>query len=132
LYKELPADRFQKASVEALPFADNFFDAIISSAVLHFATGDAHFFAMIKEMLRVLKRNGTLFIRMATDIGIENKVQLIGNGIYHLPDGSTRFLLTRLLLSKILSGYPVTLLEEFKTVNVNDVRCMSTILLKKT
>ncbi|HZH97011.1 MAG TPA: class I SAM-dependent methyltransferase [Flavisolibacter sp.] len=132
LYKELPAGRFQKASVEALPFADSFFDAAISSAVLHFATGEAHFFAMITEMLRVLKRNGTLFIRMATEIGIENKVRLIGNGIYHLPDGSARFLLTRLLLSKILSNYPVTLLEEFKTVNVNDVRCMSTILLKKT
>ena len=131
LYKKLPADRFQNAYVEALPFADSFFDAVISSAVLHFAADEAQFFAMITEMLRVLKVNGTLFIRMATNIGIENKAQLIGNGIYNLPDVTTRFLLTRFLLSKILSLYSVLLLEEFKTVNVNDVRCMSTILLKR-
>lgn len=130
-YKKLPADRFQVGAIEAMPFRDAFFDAVISSAVLHFATGEAHFFAMLSEMIRVLKRGGTLFIRMTSDIGIENKVQLISNGIYNLPDGSTRFLLTRDLFSNLMSAHPVSLLDEFKTVNVNDLRCMSTIVLRK-
>ena len=131
-YKKLPPRRFQTGTVDVMPFNNSFFDAVISSAVLHFATDEIHFFAMISEMIRVLKPGGSLFIRMTSDIGIERKVQLISNGIYNLPDGSTRFLLTRALFSKLMSAYPVSLLEEFKTVNVNDVRCMSTIVLQKS
>jgi hypothetical protein len=86
---------------------------------------------MIGEMERVLQPGGTLFIRMTTDIGIENLVELIEDGVYQIPDGSTRFLLTRLLLAKLLNDYPFTLMEEVKTVNLNDRRCMMTLILQK-
>ncbi len=84
---------------------------------------------MIEEMIRSVKPGGTLFIRMASDIGIEKYVNQISEGVYHIPDGSTRFLLTRSLLSQLLEKYSFTFLEEFKTVNVNDIRCMSTLML---
>src|SRR5688500_15172125 len=35
-YPSLPADRFQSCPVEHLSFENNFFDHVISSAVLHF------------------------------------------------------------------------------------------------
>jgi tellurite methyltransferase len=127
----LPAERFQSYPVEHLPFKTNFFDHVISSAVLHFANSVSQFQAMLIEMVRVLKPGGSLFIRMTSDIGIEEKVKLIGDGVYLIPDGSTRFLLTRSLLTHILQQYPLSFIEPFKTVNVDDTRCMSTLVFQK-
>ena len=130
-YPLLPAERFQSCPVEQLPFKNNFFDHVISSAVLHFATGLSHFRSMVGEMVRVLKPDGSLFIRMTSDVGIEDKVRLINDGVYLIPDGSTRFLLTRSLLADIVQQYPLSFAEPFKTVNVDDIRCMSTLVLQK-
>ena len=129
--KALPPGRFRAEAVERSSFDREFFDGIISSAVLHFAKGTAHFFQMMDEMHRILKGGGTLFIRMASNIGIENRVQPIGDGIFCIPDGSTRYLLTRDLLEQVLSRYSFSFLEDFKTVNVADLRCMRTLVLHK-
>ena len=128
----LAADRFQPSPVQRIPFENNFFDHVISSAVLHFANSLSQFQAMMAEMVRVLKPGGSLFIRMTSDIGIENKVSLVNDGVYLIPDGSTRFLLTRSLLSDILQQYSLSFIEPFKTVNVDDMRCMSTLVLQKS
>lgn len=130
-YPSLPSDRFQTSSVEQLPFKNNFFDHIISSAVLHFANSHSQFHNMLAEMIRVLKPGGSLFIRMTSDIGIEDKVKPVGDGVYMIPDHSKRFLLTRSLLTDVLKRYPLSFIEPFKTVNVDDIRCMSTLVLKK-
>jgi tellurite methyltransferase len=130
-YPAFPADRFRVEEVEKMSFPDGFFDHLISSAVLHFAQEKSQFFTMLQEMLRVLKPGGSLFIRMASDIGIEDRVQALGNGVFLLPDGSTRFLLTRELLQQLSKRFPLLFLEEFKTTNVNDIRCMSTLMLQK-
>ena len=125
------AARFRQSAVEKIPFETHQFDHIISSAVLHFAKDSAHFRQMIAEMVRVLKPTGSLFIRMTSDIGIEDKVQLAGNGVYDIPDGSRRFLLTRTLLADIMQKNRLSFLEPLKTVNVNDIRCMSTVVLTR-
>jgi tellurite methyltransferase len=130
-YLDLPPEKLQISLIEKLPFQDQFFDHVISSAVLHFAESIAHFKEMIKEMYRVLKKGGTLFIRMTSDIGIEDKVKLLSNGNYHVPDGSMRFLLTKKILSEVMEEFNFSFLEPLKTVNVDDVRCMSTLLLEK-
>ncbi|MEP7375058.1 MAG: class I SAM-dependent methyltransferase [Chitinophagaceae bacterium] len=127
----LPAERFQSSPVQQIPFKNNFFDHIISSAVLHFAISLSQFQAMLAEMVRVLKPGGSLFIRMTSDIGIEAKVKPINDGVYLIPDGSTRFLLTRLLLTDLLQQYSLSFIEPFKTVNVDDMRCISTLVFQK-
>ena len=131
LHTHLDKERFKIADITNIPFENNFFDHVISSAVLHFAKSVSHFKEMIKEMVRVLKPGGSLFIRMTTNIGIENKVTLIENGVYQIPDGSTRFLLTPPLLNEIMQENNLSFIEPLKTVNVNNVRCMSTLVLKK-
>lgn len=131
-YSFMPADKLFVAPVEQMPFTDDYFDHIISSAVLHFADSTEHFKKMMVEMVRVLKPGGSLFIRMTSDIGIENKVNHIANGIYLIPDGSQRFLLTKLLLADCMKQYNLSFLEPLKTVNVDDIRCMSTLVLQKT
>jgi tellurite methyltransferase len=128
----LRANRLQVAKVELMPFGNSFFNHIISSAVLHFAESTEHFLAMLKEMVRVLKPKGSLFIRMTSDIGIEDKVKLVRDGVYIIPDTTTRFLLTKPLLQRVMSDFHLSLLEPLKTVNVNDVRCMSTLVLQKS
>lgn len=122
---------FSVLPVENTGFSDNRFDHIICSAVLHFANSTAQFKLMFAELLRVLKPGGSLFIRMATDIGIEDKVELIADGVYVIPDGSTRFLLTRQLLAGCMQQNKLSFIEPIKTTNVDDVRCMSTLLLQK-
>jgi SAM-dependent methyltransferase len=130
-YPGFPANRFRVDELANTSFDDAFFDGIICSAVLHFASTTKHFLAMLEEIVRILKPGGSLFIRMASDIGIEKKVQPLGQGVYLLPDGSTRFLLTRTLLDQLLHQYPFSFTEDFKTVNVADLRCMSTLVLQK-
>jgi ubiquinone/menaquinone biosynthesis C-methylase UbiE len=134
LRSHLPAHlgkKFQQADLETLPFNNNYFDHIICSAVLHFAKNTTHFYQMVAESTRVLKPNGSLFIRMTSDIGIEGRSHPIADGVYQIPDGSTRFLLTRTLLAETLDKNKLSFLEPFKTVNVDDLRCMSTLVLTK-
>lgn len=131
LASDLPSENFQVSPIEKIPFADEKFDFIISSAVLHFAESLEHFDAMLKEMWRVLKPNGILFARLASSIGIENLIIPTRNGRYNLPDGSERFLVDLdflLAKTKALNG---NLLEPVKTTNVQNLRCMTTWILSK-
>ncbi|MES2428828.1 MAG: class I SAM-dependent methyltransferase [Bacteroidota bacterium] len=125
-----PPENFSVAAAEALPFADESFDLVISSAVLHFAKGGQHFDDMVSEAFRVLKPKGYFFARLASDIGIESSVKSIGEGRYLLPDGSARFLVNE----DMLLGYTQKfgkLHEPIKTTNVQNLRCMTTWCVQK-
>ncbi len=124
-------ENFQLSTVEKMPFADESFDLVISSAVLHFAKNEAHFHAMIDETWRVLKSNGILFARLASDIGIESRVQLINGRRFLLPDGSERFLVNEEMLIAKTKQINGTSLEPIKTTNVQNLRCMTTWVLRK-
>ncbi|MDV7188297.1 class I SAM-dependent methyltransferase [Lutibacter sp. TH_r2] len=124
-------EHFTQAPIEVIPYKSDSFDHVICNAVLHFAKDLSLFTAMLKELIRVLKPNGSLFIRTASNFGMENQVNAIGNGNYKLPDGSTRFLLTEELLETIEPNYNVTFIEVVKTTIVKDKRCMTTLVLKK-
>ncbi len=126
---DLDGDHFSISQLESLPFEDGFFDLVICSAVLHFAENEQHFITMFRELSRCAKPGGMLFIRTASDMGIEEKIIPRGSGKFLLPDGSVRFLLTRTLLNDLIEEHSLSYLEPFKTVNVNDTRCMSTLVL---
>ena len=131
LAPELPSENFQIAAIEKLPFPDQHFDSVISSAVLHFAENEAQFNQMLDEMWRVLKPGGMLFARLASSIGIENLVIPIGYGRYRLPDGSERFLVNEDFLMTATEKLGGQLLEPVKTTNVQNLRCMTTWVLSK-
>jgi tellurite methyltransferase len=128
---ELSEVKFEAISVEQMNFPDNYFNHIISSAVLHFSKDSNHFYSMLEEMVRVLKTSGSLFIRMTSDIGIEDKIRQIADGVYVIPDGSKRFLITKTILTDCMNRFNLSFIEPLKTVNVDDQRCMSTLLLRK-
>lgn len=128
---KLPSENFQVSAVEKMPFESVRFDAVISSAVLHFAEDETHFNRMFGEMWRVLKIGGLFFARLASSIGIENRIESIGDGRYLLPDGSERFLVDEELLDSVTARFGGVWLEPLKTTNVQNLRCMTTWVLRK-
>jgi len=131
LAPQLPPDNFRVEAVEKMSFADADFDVVISSAVLHFARDEQHWQRMVDEMWRVLKPGGIFFARLASNIGIEDQVQLLEGRRYHLPDGSDRFLVDEQMLRHTTTKLGGQWLEPFKTVVVADMRSMSNWCLRK-
>ncbi len=131
LAPKLPSENFQIAKVEAMPFADEQFDWVISSAVLHFAESQELFNRMLQEMWRVLKKDGLLFVRLASSIGIEDKIELINGRRFRLPDGSERFLVDEELLIETTNRLSGIFIEPIKTTNVQNLRCMTTWVIRK-
>lgn len=131
LAPQLPQQNFSTGTLEQLPYPDATFDLVICSAVLHFAHDEAHFDSMLRSLWRVLQPGGFLFTRLATSIGIEHLVQPLGNGRYHLPDGSDRFLADEQLLLRYNRELQGELVEPIKTTNVQNLRCMTTWCLRK-
>lgn len=124
--------RFQVCPVEDLFFHREAFDAVISSAVLHFAKDEGHFMKMVEEMTRVLKPGGILWMRTCTDAGgILSHSRARGNGRFGLPDGSERFVLTLDLLEDVLDRFSLAFLEEPKSVLVHGKRSMGVFLFQK-
>jgi len=126
-----PTENFKIAKAEEIPFEPASFDLVICSAMLHFAESEAHFEQMLDSMWRVLKPGGFFFARLASNIGIENKVVSLGNGRYHLPDGTDRFLVDEQMLLKYPGKLKALQHEPIKTTNVQNLRCMTTWCLKK-
>lgn len=127
----LPPENFKESRVESLPFEDEKFDLVISNAVLHFAADENHFYRMVGEMWRVLKSGGMFFARLASSIGIEDKIELIENRCYHLPDGSERFLVDEQMLLRLTEDLGGVLGEPLKTTNVQNLRAMTTWIMLK-
>jgi SAM-dependent methyltransferase len=132
LAPNLASENFKLASLEKIPFPDEFFEVVISSAVLHFADSEAQFDEMLREMWRVLKPGGLFFARLASSIGIENLIVPIGGGRYFLPDGSERFLVDEEFLVSKTNHLGGVWLEPLKTTNVQNLRSMTTWVLRKT
>ena len=131
LAPSLRGDRFLVQSLDALSFANASMDVVVCSAVLHFARDEAHFIACVRELWRVLAPGGLLFCRLASTIGIEAQVQPLGNRRHALPDGSERFLVDALLLHTITENLRGTLLDPLKTTVVEDMRAMTTWVVRK-
>lgn len=119
---------FAVGFVDNLPYSDSNFDHILCCAVLHFAKNETHFYKMIDEMFRVLKPNGTLLIRVASDIGLDGAKPFVQDDFSKENGG---FYITRSHIIKISEVHLLTLIEPVKTTNVQDVRAMTTLVFEK-
>jgi SAM-dependent methyltransferase len=131
LAPRLPPDNFRVETVEEMGFAGASFDVVISSAVLHFARDEEHWRSMVWEMWRVLKRDGIFFARLASSIGIEERVEQLEGRRYRLPDGSDRFLVDERMLLAATDSLGGELLEPLKSVVVQNMRSMATWCVRK-
>ncbi len=131
LHPEFDIHRFQEGRLEDIPFHAGAFDAVICSAVLHFACDEDNFLQMAREIHRVLKRGGVFWFRACTGFGgILAQSKALGDGKYILPDGSERFVITESDVDNLLKmGF--RFIENPKTVLVLGQREMGVFLMEK-
>ena len=129
--RTLPAENFRAEPIEGMSFPNAFADAVISSAVLHFARDDRQFDAMLRSSWRVLKPGGMFFCRLASSIGIESEVQRIEGRRHLLPDGSERYLVDHDMLLRLTAELGGELLDPIKTTIVQNMRSMTTWVVRK-
>lgn len=131
LAPKLPDHVFRADPVEDLSFPDGAFDAVIASAVLHFARDEDHFRRMVAELWRVLASGGLLFARLATTVGLEDRVERREGRRFRLPDGTERFLADEDLLDDLAAELGARPLEPLKTTLVARLRAMTTWVVEK-
>ena len=130
LAPSIPEANIVAGRIDALPWPDASMDVVISSAVLHFADDEAHFYRMIDEMWRVLAPRGLLFARLASSIGIEPLLPA-PSGRMRLPDGSTRFVVSERMLLELNARLDAVAIEPLKTTVVQNQRSMTTWVIEK-
>jgi SAM-dependent methyltransferase len=129
----LPAENFQVAGVEAMPFADEFADVVVCHSVLHFARDEVQLEAMVRGLWRVLRRGGMLFCRLASTIGAVQGMAFepVGGRRFRMSHGAEWLLVDEVLLMELTRGLQGELLDPLKTTVVQGQRCMTTWVVKK-
>ena len=130
LAPHLPLENFRCEPLQRMTFPDEVADVVISSAVLHFAADDDEFAAMLAGTWRTVARGGMLFCRLASSIGIEDRVGP-GRGRRRLPDGSQRYLVDEAFLVASTAELGGVLIDPLKTTVVQDQRAMTTWVVRK-
>ena len=130
LAPETPDTHFQVTDVDTLPWPGASVDAVICSAVLHFADDAEHFGRMVQELWRVLAPNGLLFARLASNIGLETLLGPGGRRV-RLPDGSDRFIVDEAMLMSWTARLGGRLADPLKTTVVQGMRAMTTWCVTK-
>ena len=130
LAPDLPESNFAVGQLDRLAHDDASMDAVVCSAVLHFADDAQHFGRMVRELWRVLRPNGLLFARLASNIGLEGQIPSAGKRV-QLPDGSERFVVDEAMLLDWTEKLGGSLADPIKTTNVQGLRCMTTWCVTK-
>jgi SAM-dependent methyltransferase len=125
------SDNFRVESIEANSFPDAFADVVICSAVLHFARDDNHFRSMLRGAWRTLKPGGIFFSRLASTIGAGHLVKHLSGRCYRMADGTERYLADEHLLMQWTADLGAHLVDPIKTTVVQNLRSMTTWILRK-
>jgi SAM-dependent methyltransferase len=125
----LPAENFQVARLDALPFEAGLVDVVICNSVLHFSRNEEHFRAILREIWRVLRPGGMLFCRLGSRIGME--FEQVRPGIFRVGDRSEWFLVDEEMLMGLTREMNAVLVDPLKTTIVQNHRCMTTWVVHK-
>ena len=127
----ISAENFRVESVEANSFPNAFADVVICNAVLHFARDDNHFRSMLQGAWRTLRPGGLFFSRLASTIGGERLLKHLSGCWYLMADGTERYLVDESLLMQWTAELGAQLVDPIKTTVVQNLRSMTTWILRK-
>ena len=127
----LPADHFRVENIESMTFPAGHFGLVLCNAVLHFADDEEHFQRMLDGLWRVTAPGGMLFMRLSSTIGIENRLTRLESGRYLMPTGGEWFLVNEAKLLLATQRLGAEQVEPIRSVNVQNLRCMTTWILRK-
>jgi tellurite methyltransferase len=127
----IPAENFRVESIEANSFPNAFADVVICNAVLHFARDDDHFRSMLQGAWRTLRPGGLFFSRLASTIGGKHLSRRLSGRRYRMADGTERYLVDEPLLMQWTAELGAQLVDPIKTTVVQNLRCMTTWILRK-
>jgi tellurite methyltransferase len=127
----LPASNFRVEHVERMSFDDACADVVISNTVLHLASDDAQFEAMLQGSWRVLRPGGLFFCRLASTIGMESQFKHVQGRRFQSPDGAERYMVDEALLVSLTERLGGELAEPLKTTVVQNQRSMTTWVVRK-
>ena len=120
LHKSFDPEKFITTEITEVPFPPQSFDAVICSAVLHFSPSEEAFFTALDEIMKVLQKDGFLFISMYSELYSNSKMQ------------SNYFLLTKDLYASLLKRYELQEVEPAKTVITENNWPVTYLMLKKS
>ncbi|MGM0579363.1 MAG: class I SAM-dependent methyltransferase [Bacteroidota bacterium] len=123
--------RFQVMKLDKILFPSLTFDVVICSAVLHFAKNTDQFEKMVKEIVRLLKPNGKIFIRTMTDRYIPKKTLDLENNIFQFPPEQMRFVTNADTFVDYLRKLGLELIEPYKEIVVENKHTMGTFMFQK-
>lgn len=129
LGRVLPASNFQVGMIERMPFAAGIADVVLCNSVLHFASGEKQFRAMVAGLWRVLKPGGLLFCRLGSRIGME--FEEVREGVFRVGDEAEWFLVDKEMLMELTEELGAVLVDPLKTTVVQEYRCMTTCVVRK-
>ena len=132
LESKVSQDQFVVGDISSMPFPDNHFHVVNAFSVLHFAESKKVFLDMVEELIRVLKNDGLLLLKMETLTGVKNEVKNEGGGIFRFPDGSLRYLLTEDDIFWIEDIMGIQFLEPIKYEITNVDKSTACLVLKPT
>jgi SAM-dependent methyltransferase len=119
---------FRIEPIEQTSFPDAHAGVVMASAVLHFARDPQHLEAMLRQLWRVLKPGGVFFARLASTVGMEDRVR---PGRARLPDGSDRYLVDAPAIESWTRQLGGELIDPIKTTVVHEQRSMTTWVARR-
>lgn len=131
LSPQIDPGAFRVEPIESMSFPAASFDAVVASAVFHFARDPGHFERMLRGAWRVLRPGGVFFVRLASKVGMSNDVRALGDGRFILPDGTERYLVTVESLIEWTTRLGGDLLDPIKTTVVHNQRAMTTWVTRR-
>ena len=119
---------FAVARAEQMVGSEDAYDAVLAFNVLHLI-GDRQ--STLANICRLLKPGGLFFCRLASTVGAEHLVRKLHDRWYALADGSERYLVDEAMLMRVTEELGAELVDPIKTTVVQNLRSMTTWVLRK-
>ncbi len=110
-------------SIEDNPFPDQFFDVVLCINVLHDAASKEHFEQMIRSLHRILRKEGMVFLSMASEFCHQGRT--------NSSSVKNRFLLNDRIMKALEIYFYLGQVEPIRTIHIEGRECLTYVILTR-